>query len=126
MFKGTLALVVEDDAHSLIAISAILKELGIQYKRNTTGAHVLEQVRQMYPKPDFVLLDTDLPEGDPLVICQSIHDDERLAQIPVIAMCRDENRLRPFERTCYAGILPKPLPRKHAGKMLQSILHRSV
>lgn len=124
MFDHLWGLVVEDDAHSLIAITAIFKELGIQYKRNTTGARVVQQVYTMHPKPDFILVSMDLSEGDPFAICQAIHDDPLLAHIPLIAMgsaaCIP---LQPqIKATSCVGFLLKPLPRKQFGLLIQRIL----
>jgi len=117
-------LVVEDDAHSLIAVTAIFKELGIRYKRNTTGAQVAQQLHVMRPFPNFILLSMDLAESDPLVICQSIRFDPLLSQIPVIAMGSATSLSRQPQIKSYgcAGFLLKPLPRKQFGLLLQRIL----
>ncbi len=68
MLENKWALVVDDDAHSLVAISSMLRDLGIRFKRNTTGAKVPEQMRSMNPPPDFVLLNLDLPHGSAFTI----------------------------------------------------------
>jgi CheY-like chemotaxis protein len=87
MFGNIRALVVEDDALSLLAIAALLKGMGIYFKRNTTGAGVVQQVTTM--QPSFVLLDVDLPDGDPAAICHAIRNDPRTAHIPVIAIANE-------------------------------------
>lgn len=124
MFDHLWGLVVEDDAHSLIAITAIFKELGIKYKRNTTGARVAQQAHTMRPKPDFILVSMDLSEGDPFAICRAIRYDPHLAHIPLIAMgsaaCIP---LQPqIKALGCAGFLLKPLPRKQFGPLIQRIL----
>jgi CheY-like chemotaxis protein len=126
VFENLWALIVEDDAHCLIAVTSILKELGIQYKRNTTGARVVEQARHMNPKPHFILLDMDLPKGDPLAICQALREDRRLAQIPVIAMSYRADVLIRIKAAGFAGGLLKPLPRKQVGPLLKRILSGEV
>jgi CheY-like chemotaxis protein len=117
-------LVVEDDAHNLIAVTELFKELGIHYKRNTNGAQVAGQVHQMHPKPNFILVSMDLAEGDPFAICQNIRFDPLLKDIPVIAMgsvnCLP---MQPqIQASGCAGFLLKPLPRKQFGPLLQRIL----
>jgi CheY-like chemotaxis protein len=79
--KNASALVVEDDALNLVAITNLLKELNIQYKRNTTGMDVLQQARAMQPLPDVILLDMDLPYSTPYTICTAIRSDSLLAHI---------------------------------------------
>lgn len=124
MFNNIWALVVEDDAHSLVAIAAILRELGIQYKRNTTGAGVLRQIRAMQPPPNLVFLDLDLPGGDSLAICQAIRVQPDLGNIPIIA-------IGPASMVAYrgqlmaagfTGLIVKPLPRVHFPALLQTAL----
>jgi CheY-like chemotaxis protein len=117
-------LVVEDDAHNLIAVTELFKALGIHYKRNTNGAQVAGQVHMMRPRPDFILVSMDLAEGDPFAICQNIRYDPLLNAIPVIAMgsaaCLP---LQPQIKACgCAGFLLKPLPRKQFGQILERIL----
>jgi len=118
------AFVVEDDAHNLHAISNLLKDMGISYKRNTTGQDVPDKVRSMQPRPTFLLLDMDLPLGDPFDILEALKADPDLAEIPVIAMA-DDARLgeQPQVRLAgFAGFVGKPLPRKHFNDLLERAL----
>jgi CheY-like chemotaxis protein len=124
VFEHLRGLVVEDDAHSLIAITDIFNALGIQYKRNTTGTQVLRQLQTMHPKPDFILISLDLTEGDPLAICQTIHHDPLLARIPMIVMgsAPSLSRQPQVKAMGCAGFLLKPLPRRQFGVLLARIL----
>jgi CheY-like chemotaxis protein len=118
------AFIVEDDAHSLIAIGSILKELGISYKRDTSGSVVVSKVRAMFPRPSFILLDMDLPGGDPYTILSDLKADPSLASIPVIAIA-DASRIAmtPQAREAgFAGYMSKPLPRREFGALLDRIL----
>lgn len=126
MTKSTkTALVVEDDAHNLVAISTLLRELNIAYKRNTTGAQVLQQAHAMYPDLDFILLDMDLPEGDPFLIYEALRSDPRLENIPVIAIMDNhllvslKNRV---EQKHFAGVAAKPLSSQTLQNLLNTIL----
>ena len=80
MLEDKWALVVENDAHTLVAISSILRDLGIRFKRNTTGENVVEQIRAMNPRPDFILLDTDLPHAEAFVINRHVQSDSDVAR----------------------------------------------
>jgi two-component system, cell cycle response regulator DivK len=119
-----LAFIVEDDAHNLHAISNLLRDMGIAFKRNTTGEDVPNKVRSMHPKPTFLLLDMDLPLGDPFDILEALKSDPDLAEIPVIAMADDSHigDLPQMRSAGFAGFVGKPLPRKDFNKLLESWL----
>jgi CheY-like chemotaxis protein len=125
VFENTWALVVEDDAHDLFAITRLLQGLHVQFKRNTTGKDVAQKAREMNPRPAIILLDMDLPDASPFDICDAIHSDEVLSTIPVVAIgssqwLSEEDNLK----SCgFAGFIAKPLPRKHFGSLLQDILN---
>ncbi len=124
MLENKWALVVDDDAHSLVAISSMLRDLGIRFKRNTTGAKVPEQMRSMNPPPDFVLLNVDLPHGSAFTINRTIQADPAVRGIPVIAIgTGDSSPLRQqAQHSGFASYLAKPLPRRQFGTILQRIL----
>jgi CheY-like chemotaxis protein len=123
MTNNKLALVIEDDALNLLAITSLLTKMQIRYKRNTTGAQVIQQARDL--QPDFILLDMDLPAGDPFMICAELHADLSLRHIPVIATS-DANmmfKLMPRIRICqFAGFIPKPLSQQDLDRLLHKIL----
>lgn len=124
MTEYLCALIVEDDAHSLMAISSMFNEMGIKFKRNTTGADVIQQALTMNPRPNFILLDLDLPQGDPFEICNMLRSDDDLANIPVIAITDQtvEYLLSQVKGVEFSACLPKPLPRKQFGMLLQEIM----
>lgn len=124
MHREIWALIIEDDAHSLIAISSILRELGIHFKRNTTGAKVSEQVSAMTPPPDFILLDIDLVQGDAFGINRHLQADPTSNDIPVIALAStDDYAVRQRARRAgFAGLVVKPLPRRQFGELITRIL----
>jgi chemosensory pili system protein ChpA (sensor histidine kinase/response regulator) len=125
VFDNLWALVIEDDAHSLIAISNLLREQGIHFKRNTTGAHVLEQLRGMQPRPDFILLDLNLPQANAFEVATAIRHDPHLGDIPIICLGERETHHfleRAQECGCH-GFLAKPLPRHQFAELLRRILN---
>ena len=125
VIENAWALVVEDDAHDLLALTRLLQELHVQFKRNTTGKDVAQKARDMQPRPDIILLDMDLPDASAFDICEDIHSDEVLASIPVIAI--GESKWASLEnslQTCgFSGFICKPVPRKQFGQLLQDILN---
>jgi response regulator RpfG family c-di-GMP phosphodiesterase len=118
------ALIIENDAHSLLAISSILSDLGIHFKRNTTGENVIEKMRNMTPRPDFVLLNIDLPFNEAFVINHHIQSDPLLCTIPVIALGSviDFAMRQRLQRDGFATFVLKPLPRRQFGDLVQRIL----
>ena len=124
MLENKWALVVDDDAHSLVAISSMLRDLGIHFKRNTTGKKVSEQIHSINPPPDFVLLNVDLPHGNAFTINETIQADPDVRGIPVIAISAlDSLSLRQqVQHSGFASYLAKPLPRRQFGAILQRIL----
>ena len=124
MSSDRWAFIVEDDAHNLHAISNLLRDMGIAYKRNTTGEDVPNKVRSMHPKPTFLLLDMDLPFGDPFDILEALKSDPDLAEIPVIAMSQNSHigELPQVRSAGFAGFVGKPLPRKQFNDLLERAL----
>jgi CheY-like chemotaxis protein len=122
-------LLVEDDARSLRALSALLSEMGIRYMRNTSGALVVEQVRAARPCPDLVLLNIDLPDGDAFAIYRELRDDPALAHIPVIALADTQvvpDILAQIQRSRFAGTLHKPVSQPALEQALNAMYSRAA
>lgn len=118
------ALIVEANAHDLITLSGLLTDLGVRYKRNTTGANVLSQLDAMQPPPAFIFLNVSLPHGDSFAICRAIHAERAMSSIPVIAVGGDElhRQTRRLKNAGFAGVITKPFPRKTLGETLSTLL----
>lgn len=124
MSSTVWALVVEDDAHQLMVLSAIFKSMGISCKRNTTGNNVREQARAMPSTPHFIILELDLMRGDPFEILGTLHEDDRTAHVPIIVLGDEkwfyqQDRLRAAH--C-AGYISKPIPRQAFERLIQRVL----
>ncbi|MEP7292779.1 MAG: response regulator [Chloroflexota bacterium] len=124
MLEDKWALVVEDDAHNLVAISSILRDLGIRFKRNTTGVNVQQQMIDMNPLPNFVLLDIDLPNGDAFIIQRRIQAVPALSAVPVIALAAEEDfTLRQqLDQAGFAAFVLKPISRRPFTQLLERLL----
>lgn len=118
------AFVIEDDAHSLVAIGSLLDELGIAYKRNTTGANVARQLQEMRPWPDFILLNIDLPDGDAFAICRELRAFPCTQTIPIIAVADDfsPEMLKAVRAGGFDAYVLKPLPRRCFSQCLQRVI----
>jgi len=123
VFEDKQALIVEDDAHHLLALSSLLSDFNITYKRNTTGANVLSQARRL--QPDFILLDLDLPDDDPFAIYEKLRADQELRPTPVIAIGERRllDQLLPrIHASGFAGYIAKPIARPEFQDLLTKIL----
>jgi len=75
--------VVEDNPDNRLLVQVILESLyGIDEYEN--GFSALDGLQQK--KPDLVLLDVSLPGMDGTEVLRRIRDDERLRDLPVIAL----------------------------------------
>jgi CheY-like chemotaxis protein len=118
------ALIVSGDARCLLSLSAIFHEFGFTFKRNTTGADVIQQLCAMHPLPNIILIDLSLPDGDPYSICRAIRHDPSLSDIPIVALYDEIQRIPADElrRAGFAGYFHKPLARGVIADKLPSLL----
>ncbi len=122
--ENKLALVVEDDAHNLVALGSLLRGFRIQFKRNTTGANVVRQLRNMCSRPDFILLDMDLPLGDPFEIYEKLREDRELGMIPVIAIADVQEMIQwraIAQNIGFDGFITKPIDLEEFETVMQTI-----
>lgn len=119
--KNIWALVIESDPVNLLIISNVLKEQGVHFKRNTTGANVVSQAIAMNPHPDFILVSAHVTGGGAVTILKQIRADERLRSIPVIATV-DDDSAAPSESAGFAAVVRKSQLRKELSAALNRIL----
>ncbi|MDZ4766168.1 MAG: response regulator [Chloroflexota bacterium] len=126
MTEKMFVLVVESDAICLLAMSSALDALGVRCKRNTSGARVIEQVRAMNPRPQIILIDLDLPQGDPLAIAEALRMDSTTAFIPVIVVSSDADyaRLSRHHQKLFAGHLSRPVARGALNALVRPLITR--
>lgn len=123
-FENVQALIIEADAQTLRALSNLMTELGIQYKRNTSGQQVARQADVV--KPNLILLDVDLPEGDPFAICQALRQETALAGVPIVAIGEEKwagQRTELEAQGFFSLIRKKPLPHREFSSYLAQILN---
>lgn len=116
-------LLVEDDATSRKLIRTVLKNHGYTIDE----AEDLEHARAWLAAiiPDLVLLDLRLKDQDGLELATEIRKEERLKQIPIIAVTAqalkgDENRI--LEAGC-DGYISKPIDTRHFPEQVEYYLN---
>jgi two-component system cell cycle response regulator DivK len=90
-------LIVEDNELNMKLFNDLLEAHGYQTVQTRNGVEAVELARQHHP--DLILMDIQLPEVSGLQVTQWIKDDERLRDIPVVAvtafaMKGDEEKIR--------------------------------
>lgn len=118
------ALVIEDDAGGMAIIAVMLRFLNIKSYVNTTGEGVIQMAKSMYPRPDIVLCDINLPRTNGYEILKQIRADEELRTVLVVAVtAQDADTEIPKARTAgFDGYIGKPLNRMRFPKQLRRIL----
>jgi len=119
-------LIVEDKADNLLALTAILDDLGHSYITAGNGREAIDKTRSF--KPGLVLMDMQLPIMNGFDATRSIKGDPAIKGIPVIAvtasaMKGDQERMiaagcddyisKPIDLTRLSTLMNKWLPARH-------------
>ena len=75
-------LIIEDDPIQIELLEEGLQRNGFHVSSSTTAASGLRLARS--ERPDVILLDLGLPDGDGLKLCEKLADDQLTASIPII------------------------------------------
>ncbi|MEW6561764.1 MAG: response regulator [Pseudomonadota bacterium] len=78
------ALVIEDNEDNMVLICRLLDKANYHALQAFTGKQGVDMARK--EKPDFILLDIQLPDIDGTEVLRQIRTEESIATIPVIAM----------------------------------------
>ena len=82
MGSFAVVLVIEDDPDIRELLASRLRRLGVEVATATTGAAGLERAREL--KPDVVVVDIGLPDMDGWALIDTLAEDERTREIPVL------------------------------------------
>lgn len=90
------ALIIEDNPDNMVLITRFLEKSGYQTLKATTGLEGVEIA--LKERPDFILLDIQLPDIEGTEVLMKIKDSEVCRNIPIIAvtsyaMSGDKQRL---------------------------------
>ncbi|HFQ94743.1 MAG TPA: response regulator, partial [Anaerolineae bacterium] len=102
------ALLVDDSPRDAEKVVRQLRELGIDTTTITNGREAIAQARQI--RPDFIMLDTSLPDISGWAVIAALKEDDRTSTIPVIVVSAlDEQEQAAVSGA--AGCLLKPVSR---------------
>lgn len=117
------AIAVEDDYLLQKMLPAALKAEGFECTICPDGESTLELVASM--RPDFVILDVNLPDIDGHEVCRRLKADARTRAIPIVMLTGEARDLDLRVRGLEAGAedyLFKPLSTKVLAARMRSIL----
>jgi two-component system cell cycle response regulator DivK len=78
------ALIIEDNPDNMVLITRFLEKFGYRTLQAVTGMEGFEMALQK--RPDFIILDIQLPDIDGTEVLRKIRSSEIGAGIPIIAM----------------------------------------
>ena len=122
---GKTALLVDDDARNIFALSSVLERRGMRVLAATTGGEAIELV-QSTPDVDIVLMDIMMPEMDGYQTIGAIREDPAFRRLPIIALTAKAmkgDREKCLEVRCL-GYLAKPVNTEQLLTAMRSWLHR--
>jgi CheY-like chemotaxis protein len=123
--RGRKALLVDDDARNIFALSSVLERRGMEVLSATTGREAiatLEADRDV----SIVLMDIMMPEMDGYETMQAIRSDPSMQRLPIIALTAKAMK-GDRERCLEAGAsdyLAKPVNTDQLLSALRIWLHR--
>lgn len=122
---GRTALLVDDDARNIFALSSVLERRGMQVLSATTGKEALEMIRT-HPSIAIVLMDIMMPEMDGYETIIAIRHELKLGRLPIIALTAKAMK-GDREKCLLAGAseyLAKPVNTEQLLESLRMWLHR--
>ena len=120
-------LVVEDSPIMRQLLSNLLGGAGYECILATTVASGLKSCAKN--KPDLIMLDVNLPDGNGIDLCRTLKSDPAARHIPVLLLTGEarevESRVNGFEAGAEDYVM-KPFNAKELLSRLKSILHTSA
>jgi CheY-like chemotaxis protein len=123
--QGQMALLVDDDARNIFALSSVLERRGMKVVTATTGREAIS-ILQSQGDIAIVLMDIMMPEMDGYETMRAIRSDPTLRRLPIIALTAKAMK-GDRERCLEAGAsdyLAKPVNTEQLLSALRMWLHR--
>lgn len=120
--SGKTILIVDDDRHILMGLTARMKSKG--YRVIATTDAISAMTAACKESPDLVVLDLGLPAGDGFVVLERMKAMANLASVPVIVLSgRDpiDNRQRSLDAGAVAFFQKPPDNRDFFGAIRQAL-----
>ena len=124
--QGRKALLVDDDARNIFALSSVLERRGMNVLTATTGREAISLSSRRIASISIVLMDIMMPEMDGYETMQAIRSDALLRRLPIIALTAKAMK-GDRERCLEAGAsdyLAKPVNTEQLLSALRIWLHR--
>ncbi len=121
-----LALIVEDNENNMELISFILEANGEETLKAVNGVEGVQ--RALHEKPDYVILDIQLPDIDGLEVLKQIRASEEGKNIPVIAMtsyAMSGDKEKMIQAGCN-GYIEKPIDPERVMSQIHDVLETAV
>lgn len=118
-------LCIEDNKTNMLLVSRIVEADGYELIRAEDGPSALEILDEFVP--DIILLDVNIPGIHGLDLARMIKEEERLAQVPLIATTANV-LVGDKERCLEAGCdeyLPKPLDIRQLRQVMRDYVNRN-
>jgi two-component system phosphate regulon response regulator PhoB len=106
MYSGKQIHIVEDDEDIRYIVAYILTEIGYEVKVSETVNDFNTQI-QGY-KPQLLLIDVMLPDGNGLELSLDLKKDPETAQIPIIIMSAHATAGYVIQKSCAEDFISKP------------------
>jgi CheY-like chemotaxis protein/signal transduction histidine kinase/HAMP domain-containing protein len=122
---GKIALLVDDDARNIFALSSMLERRGMKVLTATTGREAIG-LAQLTPDLAIVLMDIMMPEMDGYQTIAAIRDDPAFRRLPIIALTAKAMK-GDREKCLEAGAseyLAKPVNTEQLLSAIRNWLHR--
>ena len=109
MSGGCTVLVVDDDADLRAVVAEVLDDAGYRPLTAEHGRAALDLLERLSGLPDLILLDVMMPVMDGPVFAAALHNDPRLAGIPLLVFSAHADHERVASSIHAAASLRKPL-----------------
>jgi DNA-binding response OmpR family regulator len=103
---GKIIHVVEDDEDIRFIIEYILKDSGFEVELSENATAFIQSMRST--RPDLIILDVMLPDGNGVDLCVDLKKNERTRNIPIIVMSAHAGALAVLEEACADDFISKP------------------
>jgi two-component system phosphate regulon response regulator PhoB len=103
---GKLIYVVEDDDDIRFIVEYILIESGYRVESSATAKEFITCITHV--KPDLILLDVMLPDGNGIELCRDLKSDIETKEIKIIIMSAHAAEKAVLEEACADDFISKP------------------
>ena len=121
LFTGKQALIIEDDATSILVLKKMLQQLDITVTIIHGSIGVKQQLQQA-AVPDMIFLDLEMPGSNGYTVLGIIRDIPTIKHVSVIAYTTHTSHLNTVRRAGFDGFLGKPLDSSQFPEQIRRIL----